>query len=174
MNSGTTKNNMLEAQLSVKNDKRWSLKIKSYFSTSRWTGQSLLKVKGGCSSISHLLRHIGKNIPWSIISISKDFSLWSRWWQYDDNVEKHLTSIGLLYWLTSIPSLKLITLITFDMIKIEIVNLVKLLLKMLKMMFVLPSASSEVVRLWKMAKAVVLRRIFIAFFYCQDHCEDQE
>ena len=28
----------------------------------------------------------------------------------------------------------------------------------------LPSASGEVVRLWKMAKAVVLRRIFIVFF----------
>ena len=84
----------------------------------------------------------------------------------DENIEKHphLNWVVVLVDLNSKSKIDmLITLITFDMIKIVIVNLVKILLKMLKMMFVQPSASGEVVRLWKMAKAVVLRRIFIVF-----------
>ena len=83
--------------------------------------------------------------------------------QDDENIEKHphLNWVVVLVDLNSKSTIDmLIILITFDMIKIVIVNLVKLLLKM---MFVLPSASGEVVRLWKMAKAVVLRRIFIVF-----------
>ena len=85
-------------------------------------------------------------------------------YQDDENIEKHphLNWVVVLVDLNSKSTIDmLITLITFDMIKIVIANLVK---PLLKMMFVLPSASGEVVRLWKMAKAVVLRRIFIVFF----------
>ena len=87
-------------------------------------------------------------------------------YQDDENIEKHphLNWVVVLVDLNSKSTIDmLIILITFDMIKIVIVNLVKLLLKMLKMIFFLPSASGEVVWLWKMAKTVVLRRIFIFF-----------
>ena len=59
-------------------------------------------------------------------------------YQDDENIEKHphLNWVVVLVDLNSKSTIDmLIILITFDMIKIVIVNLVKLLLKMLKMMF---------------------------------------
>ena len=73
-------------------------------------------------------------------------------YQDDENIEKHphLNWVVVLVDLNSKSTIDmLIILITFDMIKIVIVNLVKLLLKMLKMMLV-----SSTFRKWWSCPAV--------------------
>ena len=94
----------------------------------------------------------------------------------DDNIEKHLTSIGLLYWLTSIPSLQLICWLLWS--------------HLTRSRLWLSTFSSSCWKWWRWCLLYLPQVVklsgcgrwprpwcceeFLLFFYCLDHCDDQD